>query len=258
MKPFILIALFISMFSFNIPAYSQEASTDLSPLPMEDIKQDKEETIFSKASDDQIKEAENFYDSCAQNETMSAIKNCKCAATAYLDTRMKLGKDASVKQIMDENIDKCLKDNNKTVAAEGDLPDLSYITDKELDEANAMLEHCQSTLKLSRYYDCECYAAKYLDGRLNLGSLASKEEILYTFYNDCRNIIETTGHEYTRCMKKTLYRPIEGVESKDFCECYARQWAKNFEAYQGTINLSSRRMMRLRARAYCNRTMKPL
>ncbi len=128
---------------------------------------------------------------------------------------------------------------------------LSEITDAQLEEAEAMLRNCQSTLKLSRYYDCECYAAKFLDGRIKKGPMASKEEIIETFYSDCRNIIETTGYEYTRCMARTVKRPVKNIEPKDFCECYARQWAKNFEAYDGIVNFSSKNLMKLRARSYC-------
>ncbi len=255
MRYFILTTLLVFLFSFSAITHAQEIET-MPPIieNSEDIIEPKDESIFSKASDKQIEEARKFYDSCTENETMNNLKNCKCAASEYLDKRSELGDEASIKEIMSANANKCLKDDKNSSSANGEhKTDISDVTEAQLAEAEGILENCQNTLKLSRYYDCECYAAKFLDGRIKKGPLVSQEEILMSFYSECRNIVETTGYEYTKCMAMTTKQPVKNIEPKDFCECYARQWAKQFESYQGLINLSSKTQMKLRARSYCGR-----
>ncbi len=239
MKYIFLTLLITFAFLFTVPSYAQE----------------KEQTSFAKATDEQIEEAETFYESCTQNDSMSSLRDCKCAASEFLDTRIELGDDATIGDVMAANIDKCLKNSDNAQDVYGaDNAEMPEVTGAQLEEAEMVFENCKSTLKLRRYYDCECYAAKFLDGRIKKGPLASKEEIIETFYSDCRNIVETTGYEYTRCMARATKRPVKGIEPKDYCECYARQWAKQFEAYQGLINFSSKGLMKERAMSYCRRT----
>ncbi len=215
-------------------------------------KTEKDETIFAKATNEQLEEAERFYDACSKNETMSTMKNCKCAASEYLQKRIELGDDATVKEILSANADKCLINASNPPYDDKEI-DLSNVTDAQIKEAEEILQECKSTLKINQLYDCECYAARYLDARIKLGPFASKEIIIGSFSSECRNIVDSTGHEYTRCMAITTKRPVKNIEPKDFCECYARQWGKYFKAHQGRIDLSARNNMKLRAKLYCRR-----
>ncbi len=236
-----------------MPSYAQESEVELSPATT--TQEEKEQTILSKASDEQIEEAAKFYDLCMKNDSMSNIRDCKCASSEFLDKRIELGDEATISDIMAANVDKCLKDGQDVEDIYGTKTksDLPKITKAQLEEAQMVFDQCKSSLKISRFYDCECYAAKYLDARIEKGPLASKEGIIETFISDCRNIVETTGYEYTRCMAMTTKRPVKNIEPKDYCECYAGQWAKHFEAYQGLINFSSKNLMKERAIAYCRR-----
>ena len=247
MRIFILISLFFSIFSFCAPINAQEEVTE-TPDSQQQIE---ESDVFSDATDEQITESQIFYESCTENEIMNVRKDCKCAATKYLETRISLGDEATKEEIITANINTCLKDED-SVATQSEIDDVKEVTDKQLDEAELMLAECKSTLKLSRYYDCECYAAKFLAGRMSKGPFASKEEILIGFQDDCRNIVETTGIEYSRCMSDTLAKPPRnGMSSKAFCECYARKWADLFRSYKGRVNRHAKRNLRLRAKAHC-------
>ena len=243
----VVLVLFLIAF-LSLPLHAQENALPSVTGEGVEISTDGDRA-FSQASDEQIAEAQRFYRRCANNETLSAQKDCKCAAAAYLETRMVLGASASVDDIMKKNINTCLKDP-KYSAVEGEAPDLSGVTDKQMDEAEAMFAECKGSLKLSRRFDCECYASRFLSERIKQGPTAQKEQILLSFENECRNVLDSTGHEYTGCMGNPMYYP-ENVEPKDFCECYARRWAKLYESYPGKINRFTTKNIRMRARAQC-------
>jgi len=129
-------------------------------------------------------------------------------------------------------------------------------TAAQLEESEKVLQNCYATSRLRRYYDCECYADKFLDGRIKAGPKAQKAIILQTFHNDCRNIPDSKKYEYTQCIKGIKRTPAlapNNIASEDFCQCYADQWAHSFESYQGLINMTSKDSMRMRAKFYCRR-----
>ncbi len=208
-----------------------------------------EKSVFETATDAQIEEAQSFYDRCTSNATMNREKDCKCASVAYLETRMKLGEEATAEDIMAQNVDTCL--TNPEESAAGNATDLSEVTGEQIQESQAVYEHCKASTKLSREYDCECFAAEFLDKRLELGPLPSWDYIFLSLKNDCRNIVATTGYEYSRCMARFGNTPPEGVEPIDFCECYARRWADLLESFKGNVNNRVKSTFRSRARGYC-------
>ena len=269
-------AYFFTVFIFSAllflssdPAFSQNGTlSELFPVPLSDQEStvtdsdtefgtentadEREQNIFATATDQQIKEAQQFYDICNDNETMREKKDCKCAATSYLETRINLGEAATTQQIMDANINTCLKDEARAII-EGENPDLSKITDEQLEESQAVYEHCKASPDISRQYDCECFAAKFLDERLEIGPLQDWDMIFLRLRSSCRNIVETTGFEYSRCMRRFGKRPPPGIESVDFCECYAREWAREFENFTGDITNDGMDNMRFRARSICKK-----
>ncbi len=252
MRIFNLITLlcFLMILPFTVTA-QETLDAPTSPPPSSDtVKSDseKKENIFSQASSVQLNEAQRFYKYCINNEVLSKKKNCKCAATSYLATRIKLGDSASVKEIMNKNINSCLV--NKEDKAEK-ITDLSNVTDAQLDEAEQAYNRCKSDPKVSRNIDCECFGARYLDKRLELGPIPSYDQIFLHLRNECKNVVETTGYEYTQCMNYTRYSPPNNIEPKDYCECFARKWGALFSAYKGKVNVSAKNKMRSMATAFC-------
>lgn len=221
-------------------------------VPADETVMDQDDNIFANASDDQIKEAQRFFKYCTENETLNKQKDCKCAATSYLRTRMSLGPDASPEQIMAENRNTCLFDEANALPTDNEA-DISKYSKKEIEEAEVVYAECTASQRLSSAFDCECFASKYLEKRHKEGPVLQKDIIYNQLRTECRNVVETTGREYSLCMSNPSFRDTNGIERKSFCECYARQWGKNFEGYKGVIDKKSRRYLKMMSRSHCIR-----
>ncbi len=246
------VAGFLLLFSIGlIPGILHAQENQDMPAPVSE-QEEKEENIFSKATPAQIDEAERFYKYCRENPILSAQKNCTCASGMFLDTRMKMGPEASIDEIIAANRNTCLLDPDQSTAGynEGD-PDLSKVTEKQLAEAEDVYNFCTNNPSYNNSYDCDCFAAKFLDQRLKLGPLADRTYIYTLLSSDCRNVVATTGIEYTSCMSQTSLLNTGGYERKKFCECYARRWARDYEAYTGIMNRATTRQIRFTAQSYC-------
>ncbi len=180
--------------SFLITPTSVAADTEVTT----ESKKKENGNIFSRATDGQIKEAQRYYKKCEKNESLKTKKNCKCAATKFLETRMKLGKDASVNDIIRTNINACLINPKETRISS--RTNTSALTKKQMDEAEFIYEMCTTSSDYSRNYDCDCFAAKILDERIKQGPIPSWESLARSFKGQCQNMVEQTGREYSVCM----------------------------------------------------------
>lgn len=220
---------------------------------------DQERSIYARASDIQIKEAQRFYKYCTQNSVISAERDCKCAASAYLDTRLELGDDASQRDILTANTGKCLKNNNQLDLenTRNDI-DLSNVSDKILDEAQAVYEECSTSRRTNKYYDCQCYAGRFLDERIKAGPIETKNTILLKLEDSCKNLVEISGQQYSKCMSMPANFDLGDMPQKEFCECYARAYVKLAEDQKGmTASPSITQAMSMRAQWSCMPNMQP-
>lgn len=233
-KLFICFLFFVTV-AYTLPTLAQ----DVMPRP--------QESPFATATDEQIIEAQRYYKYCAQNETLNAQKDCKCAATRFLETRLRLGATATPKDIIAANINACLKDEKRSRV--DDYTDLSYITDAQMKEAEAIYKECQTTPRIRRYNDCECLGAAFLDERLKRGPIDHKDVILMDIHH-CKNVVETTGMAYSECMSAP-YSAEQPVEPKRFCECYARRWADKYGNFKGRVTSAHRVSFKVSARLEC-------
>lgn len=218
--------------------------------------------IFEDATDDQILEAQAYYEFCKNNENYSRIKDCKCSASEYLDARITMGNALEESEILEIIKNRCLKDEKRY----GELPPateqqneeddiISELTDKELAEVEQVFQDCKGSYYMRTFLDCECMAAKFLDERKRLGPLSSINNILAQLKNDkeCKNSVDAAGTAYLTCMDNATISRISDAPQKDFCECVAKEWVRQFEAYQGSISSrvrnswSSGALMRCRA-----------
>jgi hypothetical protein len=248
---FALVAL--SLLSISETAYSQSADVafpeDRQPTtaPKSEVSDDP----YTIATDAQIEEAQRFYESCINNETMNRQKDCKCAAASFLETRMKLGETASVEAIMKENINTCLMDSKKGVISNIEELGLEDVTEQQMEEALSVYEWCNGYNDLKNQNDCECLAAKFLDFRIKRGPIPSQNALVIEISQKyCRNIIETTGMEFSKCMTGTGFSYFN-IRPKDYCECYARAWGSMFKNYEGRMDEYKKSSIRLNARSYC-------
>ena len=194
-------------------------------------------SLYAKATDKQLKEAKDYYRVCSTTTSMSAIKDCKCAATKYLETRLELGDSASTNDIIKKNLNSCLKNEEQLTLPEGSF-DYSKVPKKYIDEALYIYSYCNEVPGLNVKYDCQCYAAEFLSKRIDVGKKMSQKNILYSIRGECKNVVGTTGAQYQSCMSTTFDAEehiAETVTQKDYCECVAKQWAESYRNLKTNI-----------------------
>ncbi len=249
----LIILCFLTPFGI---AYSQNIespfSDTITPAPSkspETIENDP----YAIATDAEIEEAQRFYESCMSNNTMKKQKDCKCAAASYLETRIALGRAATVEEIMQENINTCLLDEKKGAVSDVEDLNLDDVTEQQMEEAMSVYSWCEGLADVKNQVDCECLAAKFLDLRMKRGPLAERSVMIAEItQKSCRNIVETTGMEYSTCMTGSTFSYF-GIRPKDYCECYARRWANLFDKYEGRMDEYIKSSIRLNARSYCSK-----
>lgn len=231
------------------PAFAQDETTSApsdNTLPQS-------ESIYSVASDIQIEEAQQFFRKCSQNETMNKMRDCKCSATSYLESRVALGDQATSDEVFEKIKNQCLmKDMKLSQIRENTDIDLSDVNPKYLNEADRVYKKCAETKAMSIKVDCECYAASYLDERIKLGPMVNPDEIMIQLRGKCKNIVENTGYEYESCMTGPIVNPaLQRVDKKKYCECYASTWASLYESYTGEQSARARSGLKSRAMTEC-------
>ncbi len=230
----------------SLPDLPEETSLPSDDLP--NVEEEKTKSLYARATDTQLKEAQRFYKKCTSNESMNERKNCKCAATSYLETRITLGDEGSVDDIMKINRNKCLKNENDALNEDSKPLD---VTDAQRKEAEEVYHYCKTNYRYRIHYECDCFAARFLDERIKQGPLISRADIFGQLRMECRNVVEKIGIEYTSCMTRPMLGNIGNIELKDYCECYAREWARLYEAYAGSAKSFSEKSMTLQAKAQC-------
>lgn len=218
----------------------------------------KDANPYAGASDHQIREAQAYYAYCKKDAALSAEKDCKCAAGAYLDTRMALGDNASKRDILRSIRDKCpslayLKSKHIPVDKDSMDYDLSKITDAQLNEAQGIYERCKADPYMSVYRDCECMAGSFLQERIDQGPIPAPNVLLMDLRGKCHDSVKAVGMEYTQCMQDAS-NDNYGYSRKDYCECYARHWGEMYSALDHDLSYEEALSMRASSWGYC-RTM---
>jgi len=243
---FLTFLLFVCFLFSNSPfSYAQGNDTTAKEMKTESVN---DGSPFARASDKQIKEAQRYYKKCKSNDNLSKRKDCKCAATTYLETKLKLGDSATVEQILAENINKCLIDK-KTKIENAEKIDLKGISKKYIEEAEEAEQWCKKRPRIKTQHDCECLAAKYLEMRIDEGPIISRDEIISKITTQalCKNMVEATGAVYSECMGQSdIY--FKNIEPKKYCECYATRWSELFKDYNGVGKKSN---LKYYSRMYC-------
>ena len=257
MRLFFVLSLCTLFFFNGTASYAQDATNNALPnVEKPSSEETARENIFARASDAQIEEAQKYYRSCKNNDVMSERKDCKCAATRYLETRLNLGNSAPIDQIISENLNTCLKNEDQAVNANPDNIDLE-VTEKQREEAEHIYKYCQSNPQLKIEADCECVAANYLQERITSDPIRTKDDIMGSILiqGKCKNIVDSTGQQYSGCMAGSGY-DTPGIDRKKYCECYARSWAKSLEQHQGKLGPATKNSMKLRAMMTCRKEAK--
>jgi len=257
MRLFFVFSLCAMLLFSGAPSYAQDADNNALPqVEEQSSEQSSRENVFSRASDAQIEEAQRYYRQCKNSDVMSARKDCKCAATRYLETKLKLGENATIEQIIAENVNSCLRDEDKAVNADPEKIDIE-VTQQQREEAEGIYQYCRSKPQLRTEADCECLAANFLQERITSGPVRAQDDIMGSILinGKCKNIVDSTGQEYSGCMAGSGY-DTKGLDRKKYCECYARTWAKALEQHSGKLGPASKNGMKLRAMMSCKKEAK--
>lgn len=250
----LLLFSFIFILSSSNISFAQDSENEAvrteSSAPSEQAPTE-ESNAFARASDAQIDEAQKFYKKCKDNETLNARKDCKCAATSYLETRLKLGDSATVEQITAENINSCLKDEKSMIQDPKKVK--VEVTETQMKEAESVYAWCKGDYDVSRQLDCECLASEFLQKRIEEGPILGRDIILGSLGGKCKNLVESAGAQYQQCMSGAAVKKTYGIERKKFCECYARAWTKSYEAQSGNFNPRMKMSYGTKAIGQCKR-----
>lgn len=117
------------------------------------------------------------------------------------------------------------------------------IPDVYLEEATAFEEKCSTDPHLSRYYNCECLAVKFLDERIERGPAPSQSFIMQAIQGQCFDTIKLAGEEYTRCLNGNF----DDEELSKRCACIANTQAKLHELSRSAP--TSRKNVAIKSRA---------
>jgi hypothetical protein len=102
-----------------------------------------------------------------------------------------------------------------------------------LEESQRAQRHCESNISLSDYYDCVCYAAKFLEARVDHGP---EENIIFTNfvrevdYKDCVDEPQIAEVNYQRCLQMISNTRFSPGQEEEICQCTGRNVAASFAA----------------------------
>lgn len=217
-----------------------------------------EDNPYKNATNEQIKEAQSFFNYCQKDAAMSIERDCECSSAAYLDTRIALGVNATKREIVKKIRYRCLKltanSPDKLPLNADNLEDdksIKEASDKQIKEAQAIFLECKENQTMSRFHDCECMAASFFDLRLEKGPIPRKDAILMELKDKCKNPVDSVGAEYTACMQDASVDNT-GFERPDYCECYANRWVQLFNKHKGELTLHTNIYFKSDAQMYCN------
>ena len=124
---------------------------------------------------------------------------------------------------------------------------LEEIPEEVIEEAFALQAKCESDAKYNEFLNCECLGAKMMDERLKRGPKADADLIFIDIQKDCKDGTNAAGRQYRSCLGSGSLLP-PGVETKPFCECVARTYAKFIET-KGTRVPRAMQQMKMQSAA---------
>ena len=126
------------------------------------------------------------------------------------------------------------------------LPQIPYVYVQEAEDVRVQ---CEGTFNDSRFYDCECMAATFLQDRMLAGPEESRDSLLREVRRktDCRDAMGAAGSEFSACLSSRSMLP-DTVKPGAYCECYANAFATTFE--KGRFLVSPRALSRLKLHAH--------
>ncbi len=149
-------------------------------------------------------------------------------------------------------------DAGKSVSKEQKNEKAKSLADAE--ESKIVYEECVSDFRMSYHVDCECLAEKaaVLHAQINpewtLKMRMNEYVMKVSQDGSCRNIPAAERQEYAKCMGGSGF-DYRGIPQEDYCDCYAKTWAKLYGEHEGRIDSNIRSRISLKARMHCYKSL---
>lgn len=105
------------------------------------------------------------------------------------------------------------------------LPD--DIKQEIIDEAAQVQRLCERNSREAMFYDCECIASRFIDGRVIRGPDIAQSSITSEIKPDCVNVAGVAGYAYRQCNSMRAYG---ASRPEEVCNCYGNYVAYKFQA----------------------------
>lgn len=125
-----------------------------------------------------------------------------------------------------------------------DIPEEYWI------EAENFKAYCDKDYRLKTNYDCECFAMKFLDARIDFGPYVTRSQIMMEIGNSCISAVNIAGESYTECMAAPTLVPGRH-DPEEFCSCVANAYAKLYDRAGVSFTSKTRVALKSRAMASC-------
>lgn len=201
-----------------------------------------------------LKEMDRFYAYCAKEPTLSEHYDCRCLSMKFLDKRRERGEDVRVDDILASIRGQCAQGEGEAPPFPADAALMGGYTQEEIDEADGVFQSCKSNPEMTMAYDCECFAAKYLDERVQRGPEPPGSYITMLVSQTCPNPEGVAGNTYESCLGRPGLMPLpRGKTVEQYCECYANEYAKLYKQAGQGYNSTVRVELQSRAMDACAR-----
>lgn len=126
------------------------------------------------------------------------------------------------------------------------------IPDEFLIEAENYAIECSRNSQMNLYYNCECMGGAYLDERIRRGPnvAASSIRLALGSGTKCKDASGIAGQQYENCFNMPVELP-DDTSPQEYCECYANEFAKEFESTGGAFDSKQNVRLMRRARITC-------
>lgn len=118
------------------------------------------------------------------------------------------------------------------------LPYKSFedIPEEVIAEAEAMEVFCEGNSKMATYYECECWAMRFLEQRLVRGPNVAQTEVMLDIQGQCPNTPAIAGSVYQSCIQQGDDLFPQGQDPEEYCSCVGNSYARLFERAPRRIN----------------------
>lgn len=123
----------------------------------------------------------------------------------------------------------------------------SEIPEEAIVEAEAFQKACVADVNLSTYYECDCWAMRFLEARLVRGPDIQQDIIMMDIGSECPNTAAIAGSAYKNCIAQGIDFFPKKQDPEEYCSCVGNSYAKLFERSGQSID--SKLMIQLRTMA---------